>query len=168
MIYIDIDGTLADTDGYLSEVNPNAFKDTHTLFKTFFKFYETVFKESKPLVNLDFIKDLEDFTLLTAMPNKFNIASFTDDVDTIMARMYQNKLDWVHEHIGDCKVIITDGRSDKVKYCNGPADILIDDNKDTGKKWQEAGGTYYSSVAEFLRKKDNVVTGQTMSVTQLW
>lgn len=154
MIYIDIDGVLADSDGYLKTQNPEALKDTHTLFKTIYKYHETAFKESQPLVDLKFLEKLSDFTLLTAMPNKSNIDSFTDDIDSVMNIIENNKREWVKKHIGDCKLIILYQRTDKSKFCKCNQDVLIDDNKDTGKRWKTKGGLYYSSVAEFLKKYD--------------
>lgn len=153
MIYVDIDGVLADSDGLLETLDPQALKDTHRLFKAIYKYSDKAFKESKPLVDLSFLKDLPDFTLLTALPNSRNIDSFTvDEAETkvIMERLTNNKKEWVKNNIGDCKLIILELRTDKSKFCQSSEDILIDDNKDTGKKWKAAGGIYFSSVKEFL------------------
>lgn len=150
MIYIDIDGVLADFDGYLQTKNSNALKDTHTLFKTIYKNYEEAFAVSQPLVDLNFLKDIDEFTLLTALPNKNNIGSFTEDVDLVMSTLESNKRKWVKEKIGDCNLIILELRADKSKYCKSPDDVLIDDNKDTGKKWKEKGGKYFTTVEQFL------------------
>lgn len=153
MIYIDIDGVLADSDGFLATLDPQALKDTHRLFKTIYKNYTRVFKESKPLVDLSFLKNLKEFTLLTALPNSRNIDSFAvDEVETksIMKTLEDNKKQWVAQHIGDCNLIILELRADKSKFCKSKDDILIDDNKDTGKRWKAAGGRYFSNVAEYL------------------
>ena len=162
MIYIDIDGVLADSDGYLNSLDKNALKDTHTLFKTIYKNRETVFKCSKPLVNLDFIKELSDFTLLTALPNKQNIDSFCDNVDEVMELLRNNKEEWVKQHIGDCKLIILEQRTDKSKFCESKEDVLIDDNKDTGKRWTAKGGKYYSNVAQFLNRNSSVLSKRSL------
>ena len=150
MIYIDIDGVLADSDGYLQECRPDALKDTHTLFKTIYTYADTVFKCSKPLVDLSFLNDLEDFALLTALPNKQNIDSFCDNVDSVMCLLENNKREWVKEYIGDCKLYIVSSTTDKLKHCLSSNDILIDDNKKTGKRWQEKGGIWFSVVKSFL------------------
>lgn len=165
MIYIDIDGVLADSDGLLESFDSEALKDTHRLFKTIYKFHERVFKESKPLVDLSFINDLDDFTLLTALPNKRNIDSFSsgdEETNKVMEILEQNKKDWVKEHIGDCKLVILELRADKSKYCQSCEDILIDDNKDTGKKWKAAGGKYFSSVSEFLKSTSSTTSEQSI------
>ena len=168
MIYIDIDGVLADSDGYLKSIDPEALTDTHKLFKTIFKNYQTVFLKSKPLVDLSFLDKLDDYMLLTALPNKQNIASFTDDVDEVMSTLSKNKMAWVNEHIGDCKLAIVDSRMDKIKYCQSSNDVLIDDSTSTGKRWKEKGGKHYISVEQFLRNHDTTKTTPTLQSTQLW
>ena len=164
MIYVDIDGVLADSDGYLEQCEPRALKDTHLLFKTIYKYHKTVFKESKPLVDLNFLKDLDDFCLLTALPNKANIDSFCENVDEVMSVLENNKKDWVNRYIGDCKLRIVSSTTDKLKYCVTSDDILIDDNKKTGKRWQEKGGRWFPSVEAFLKRDTNMLTTKKASV----
>lgn len=169
MIYIDIDGVLADSDGYLESIDPEALKDTHKLFKTIYKNHKTVFLNSLPLVDLEFLKDLDDFTLLTALPNKQNIGSFTDDADEVLNVLSRNKEAWVKKHIGDCKLIIVENRTDKVKYCKSPSDILIDDSTSTGKKWKEKGGVHFLSVKDFLCSNyDRNIQIPALRETSLW
>lgn len=166
MIFIDIDGVLADSDGYLASLEPRVLEDTHILFKTIYKHRDKAFRYSKPLVDLSFIKELEDFTLLTALPNRNNIDSFCEDADKVLETLSENKIAWVKEHIGDCKLIIVNKRSDKVKYCLTSADILIDDSESTGKAWKEKGGKHFISVADFL--KCDRGTDEEIKICQSW
>ena len=155
MIYFDIDGVLSDSDGYLKTCDPRALDDTHLLFKTICKYYKTAFLEPKPLVDLSFLETVGDFTLLTALPNRDNIDSFTEDTDTIMQVLTNNKRKWVQKHIGECKLEIVNNARDKVKFCQ-PGDILVDDNKKTGANWQAKGGTWFPSIAAFLSGESKV------------
>lgn len=43
MIYIDIDGVLADTDAFIFSKDLRAENDTHLLFKTIYKYYKEMF-----------------------------------------------------------------------------------------------------------------------------
>lgn len=154
MIYIDIDGVLADSDGYLQTKDSRAMDDTHLLFKTIYKYHETVFKDSKPLVDLDFLKNIGDFMLLSALPNRQNIDSFCAteaETNKVMFTLEENKKDWIKRNISpECKFAIVGATTDKIRYCLSSEDILIDDNKKTGKRWQEKGGKWFSSVKSFL------------------
>lgn len=154
MIYIDIDGVLADSDGYLQTKDSRAMDDTHLLFKTIYKYHKTVFKESNPLVDLSFLIELDDFMLLSALPNRQNIDSFCAteaETNKVMYTLEENKKDWINKNIGpNCKFAIVSATTDKIKYCLSAEDILIDDNKKTGKRWQEKGGKWFPSVEKFL------------------
>ena len=169
MIYFDIDGVLSDSDGYLKTCDPRALDDTHLLFKTIYKYHQTAFLESKPLVDLSFFKELDDFTLLTALPNKDNIGSFTDDPESVLQIITSNKRKWVSKYIGDCKLEIVDNARDKVKYCK-PGDILVDDNKKTGDSWKSKGGIWYPSVEAFLNggEKAPEISGPIYQEVDLW
>ena len=160
MIYFDIDGVLSDSDGYLLTCDPRALDGTHLLFKTICRNYKTAFLNPEPLVNLDFLKEIEEFTLLTALPNRDNIDSFTEDIDNIMQVLTSNKRRWVAKHIGECNLEIVDNARDKVKFCRS-GDVLVDDNKKTGAKWESAGGIWYPSIEAFLAGDKKVKTTTT-------
>ena len=156
MLYIDIDGVLANTDKYILSLNPDAEHDTHILFKTMYRNYKTMFRESEPLVDLSIVKGFGDFTLLTALPLKEKIDSFcADDIETkiVLDTFSVNKRAWVKKYFGeDQKIIIVGKRSEKAKLCKGPADILIDDSDSNCKKWKEAGGQSYHSIDEYINR----------------
>ena len=171
MIYIDIDGVLADSDGYLKSLNAKALDDTHLLFKTIYKNYNNVFRYSKPLIDLNELKELEQFTLLSALPNKSNIDSFTEDgenVDAIMTTLEENKKFWIAENIGECNYKIVNGGAEKSKFCQSPDDILIDDSSSNGKKWQAKGGKWYPSFEAFKKASIKVKNTKTLEKAELW
>ena len=172
MLYIDIDGVLADSDGYLAELEPRITSDTHMLFKTLAKNSETVFLKSKPLIDLSILKTFEEFKLLTALPNRANIDSFHEtalDVEKVFDNYIRNKKAWVAEHIGDCEVIITDAAADKATYCKSSKDILIDDSDKNRKKWISKGGVAFKSVEDYVRNFNPAAFGKPiLTKNELW
>ena len=153
MLYFDIDGVLADSDGYLATLEPRITSDTHLLFKTLARNSNTVFLKSKPLIDLSVLSKLEEYTLLTALPNRANIASFFEsenDVEKVFLNYKANKRTWVKEHIGDCELIITEAAADKSIYCKSSRDILIDDSDKNRKKWAAKGGLTFKSVEDYM------------------
>lgn len=166
MIYIDIDGVLADTDAFIFSKDPRAEHDTHLLFKAIYKNYKEMFISSKPLIDLSVLKTFGDFTLLTALPLRQKIDSFCKDkeeIDEVMNTLAENKKQWIKNNLGDCKYIIVGKRSEKIDMCNSPNDILIDDSKATCAAWKKKGGKAFNSIEEFLKanvetdKEDNLV-----------
>lgn len=159
MIYIDIDGVLADTDAFIFSKDLRAKEDTHILFKTIYKNYTEMFTSSKPLIDLSILKEIEKFTLLTALPLRQKIDSFCADekeLNTIMNTLSSNKEVWIKNNVGEnCKYIIVGKRSDKIKMCNSSADILIDDSVSTCAAWRKKGGKAYTSIQEFLDSKNS-------------
>lgn len=172
MIYIDIDGVLANTDAFIFSKDPRAEHDTHLLFKTIYKNYKEMFISSKPLVDLSVLKTLDDFTLLTALPLSQKIDSFCRDkkeLDEVMNTLAENKKIWIRNNIGDCKYIIVGKRSEKLDMCNSPNDILIDDSKATCAAWKKKGGKAFTSFDDFLKANIKINGEETNVVKEnLW
>ena len=172
MLYIDIDGVLADSDGYLATLEPRIVSDTHLLFKTLANNSETVFLKSKPLVDLSFLNNVDEFVLLTALPNRANIASFIEtdnDVEKVFSNYKANKRAWVKENIGDCEVIITEAAASKADYCKSSKDILIDDSDKNRKKWVAKGGLAFKSVEDYMHNFNPSAFGKPiLTKNELW
>lgn len=171
MIYIDIDGVLADTDAFIFSKDLRAENDTHLLFKTIYKYYKEMFVSSKPLIDLSVLKNIGDFTLLTALPLKQKIESFCKDdneLNEVMNTLSKNKEKWIKENIGDCKYIIVNKRSEKLKMCTSPNDILIDDSKATCTSWRKEGGKAFNSVQEYLDSNIKLVEENKVIKENLW
>ena len=172
MLYIDIDGVLADCDGYLKTLDPRSETDTHIMFKTFARNADKVFLNSKPLVDLSILKTFPEFKLLSALPNRSNIDSFcSSDREThlIFTQFIANKNDWVRNNIGDCELIIVDAAADKAKYCKSSKDVLIDDSDKNRKKWIAAGGIAFKSIDDYVHNYNESLGGiAVMSKTELW
>lgn len=172
MLYIDIDGVLADSDGYLKTLEPRVETDTHIMFKTFAKNADKVFLNSKPLVDLSVLKTFPEFKLLSALPNRSNIDSFcaTDnETELVFSKFVANKKAWVKEHIGECELIIVTAAADKAKYCKSSKDVLIDDSDKNRKKWIAAGGIAFKSIDDYVHNYNESLGGvAVMSKTELW
>lgn len=172
MIYIDIDGVIADTDSYIFSLDSRAKDDTHLLFKTIYRNYDKVFKYSEPLVDLSKVKALEEFTLLTALPSKVKIESFCEteqEVKKILNQLAENKRYWVKKHFGDdVKVIIVDKRADKIKYCKNVNDVLIDDSGNTCLMWKKAGGKAFTSIDDYVKKDIKNTVKVSLKEEELW
>lgn len=172
MLYIDIDGVLADSDGYLKKLDPRSETDTHIMFKTFARNADKVFLNSEPLVDLSVLKTFPEFKLLTALPNRSNIDSFcANDMETevIFSKFVRNKETWVKQHIGDCELIIIPVAADKAKYCKSSKDVLIDDSDKNRKKWIAAGGIAFKSIDDYVHNYNESLGGvAVMSKTELW
>lgn len=156
MIYLDMDGVLADFDGGLAEngvVNCKTFmhlpKDQWTeeqtaLSKQVFKLMSTsgFFRGLPPMQGYrDLWKACESYghKVLTAAPGE-PISS---------SRVSQEKQDWLLWHIGEFSPedFICCLRTEKKKYSTGDGtymggkpNILIDDMESNCSAWEEAGG----------------------------
>lgn len=53
----------------------------------------------------------------------------------------EDKIEWNTRHFGSGVQTHTCYRPEKILYCHGPEDILIDDHSGTIQEWREAGGT---------------------------
>lgn len=117
------------------------------------------------------LKDIGDFTLLTALPLKQKIESFCkndNELNEVMNTLSKNKEKWIKENIGDCKYIIVNKRSEKLKMCTSPNDILIDDSKTTCTSWRKEGGKAFNSVQEYLDSNIKLVEENKVIKENLW
>lgn len=172
MLYIDIDGVLADSDGYLASIDPRITSDTHLMFKVFARNADTVFIKSKPLVDLSLLANFPEYKLLTALPNRSNVDSFCEnelETEEIFQKFIANKKKWVKDNIGDVELIITNTAAEKAKYCNSSSDILIDDSDKNRKKWVAAGGIVFKSIDDYLKNYNESLRGASVQRKQvLW
>ena len=172
MLYIDIDGVLANTDKYIYSLYPEAKNDTHMLFKTIYNNYKTMFLDSEPLIDLSILKSFDNYTLLTALPLRQKIESFcskNNEADSILETLANNKKQWVTKYIGkDTKLIIVGKRADKIKLCKSSNDILVDDSTSTCKSWRQAGGKAFCSIDSYISSRDNIINVSEITKEELW
>lgn len=143
MIYIDMDGVIADFEGWITSVLPEVTEDdwryNDSPWKVLDENIETVYRDLKPLHLLPYINymynSLDNVKFLSAVPKKWAGSDFWD-------KAVANKRTWLLKHIDNFQVrdaIFTKGAGDKINYMK-PGDVLYDDRQDTIDTWNEAGG----------------------------
>ena len=139
MIYIDVDGVIADLDGWLLSVNPSLdFTSTKAIQDTMNKHYKRAFLDSGRTRYNEFFLCMYRHTgakFLTAVGNHWL------DPDHKVIAM-ENKIVWLDELGIDSKdVIIVDTWEDKIPYATKHLySVLYDDRLKTVKAWVKAGG----------------------------
>lgn len=148
MIYIDLDGVLADLDGWIAERDPAAVKGEREFNLFALHNYKTTFLES-PLIskNLELIY-YKDYRILSALPKPENFFKYAEEVRIDrkeVIRRYQhlmrNKLNWIAKQgLKVENAIIVFGSHLKAAYCQSSEDILYDDFQKNVDAWNAAGG----------------------------
>ena len=135
-VYVDLDGVLANMEGYL-----------HTHFGEHWKkeiekpnwgkvseLHQRMYFELDPLADAHELwewltENFNDVQILTAIPKRAHFPNSVND-----------KRDWVHKHFGShVKVNFGPFAYDKQFHCK-PGDVLIDDMKPNITQWNDAGG----------------------------
>lgn len=139
MIYIDVDGVIADFRGWVNLMKPgfDAWDDDDAVHEVMIDNINSVYLGAARLPAFKYFKDIydwqEDVTFLTA------VGSFWPNKE-LKEQAINNKLAWLKSvGIEPADVIIVDKAKEKIKYCN-PGDVLYDDRPSTIKAWSEAGG----------------------------
>ena len=130
MVYFDMDGVLADFDGYYSQVIGDRLPDGSAIWSRVAQ-YPSFFLDLPVMPGareLWAVVPPEKRGILSAVP--YSIENGAD-----------HKRRWLEKHFavsGD-NVILVRGRKNKAKYAK-PGYILIDDRADNIREWEEAGG----------------------------
>lgn len=141
MVYIDLDGVLADFQGWAKQFVPGVDYMDVFLYR-----YEDCFRDLEPIKRgITLLRAIKDPIILTAMPNYADFLDYAAMKGVAAPEathrynvMMSNKLTWVNSHIGAVPVIIVPTRKAKAQFAKG--NILIDDYKPNIKDWREAGG----------------------------
>lgn len=164
-IYFDMDGVLADFDRGVREIlglkpvrqEDQTDEETDLLFNEMkeadhFYYRLKAVKGSLELFNEIFRQFGRDrVEILTGVPNpKREIVQAEAD-----------KIRWVRDYLPEGVVVNTPLRKNKINYCHGPEDILIDDFTRNIKDWKKAGGTaILFQSADQVREDIRKLTGQ--------
>jgi 5'(3')-deoxyribonucleotidase len=155
MIFLDMDGVIADWEGHVHSLvgadwkdelkqplwgrinqHPDLYRNLPVLPGAKILFQHLVDKYGERNVRL-----------LTALPYRAH---------TVFPLCMQHKIEWFHEHFGNHKVPVLFGpyAVDKQKHVKHSTDILIDDMELNIQQWNDAGGCgiLHTSVEETLKR----------------
>ena len=152
MIYIDLDGVLADLEAYIIEKTPKAAEEEFEFFK--FAFEDPKFFLDSPVLEIGFelLKKIQEegdeYRILSSLPciNKFYSYAKQHDispskVQKVYARFADNKIEFCKKlNIPASNVILVNSTSEKIRYCQDPDDIIYDDRQTIVKEWTKKGG----------------------------
>lgn len=141
MVYIDLDGVLADFQGWAGQFVPGV-----DYMDVFLYQYEDCFRDLEPIKRgITLLRAIKDPVILTAMPNYADFLDYAAKKGIAAPEatrrynvMMSNKLTWVNSHIGTVPVIIVPTRKAKTQFAKG--NILVDDYDPNIKDWRAAGG----------------------------
>ena len=143
IIYIDLDGVLADFDGYYQEITGLTPKAYESIYGTE-KFWEQIYKDG------DYFNRLEKTSFADRLIS-FVFDVFPDvekKILTALPRDYNNefktqKIRWVQRYYGDLfsieQILLSPSGEGKAQFAQ-PGDILIDDMQKNIDAWNAVGG----------------------------
>ncbi len=141
MYYVDVDGVVADFEGWISNFGSFSEDDWRYGTKPWKILEENIGVAYLCLEPTNLLPMFEN--LYNTHPTKFLTALPKTWFGTeLWEQGKKNKIDWLKQNIKnfqkeDC--IITPGPFAKLEYCK-PGDFLFDDRYDTIEKWNNAGG----------------------------
>ena len=129
-IYFDLDGVLADFEGYILEHFEESFSSD--MWPELEANHQRLYRYLKPIPYavkfFNSVRANNDVKILTALPSRAEFQWAAVD-----------KASWCQTHLGDVEVLIADRSIDKQNFCK-PGDVLIDDNPLNISQWQAKGG----------------------------
>ena len=152
MIYLDVDGVIADFQAWLQALGweGGLFVEPGKLEKFMAKNYTQIFRTSPPTSNMQFFRAMyykeNDMKILTARGSHYK----KEHINTVI----ENKHFWLNQFgFRTEDIIVVEQSKDKLPYCQ-PGDVLYDDKRWTIKKWNELGGIGFLVYSEHSWDKD--------------
>lgn len=152
IIYLDMDGVLADFDSGAKELVGTSWR-TEIVKPNWGKLgeYPSLFSLLTPMENAkelflkccEITEDIDRVQILTALPNK-----------VIITHAVEDKINWAHRYIHpEIKVNFGPYAQDKQNYVKHSEDMLIDDMEININQWRNKGGKgiLHFSVEETLK-----------------
>lgn len=129
-IYIDLDGVLADFDGWKNTIPGLTKQNVWEHAKKVPDFYYQLKPMPEGILLMKYLRSLNiPLAILTALPRRSTMPDAEAD-----------KLKWVREHVGDIEFNIGPYAKDKQNF-SGHGKILIDDSELNIPQWISRGGT---------------------------
>jgi len=159
-VYVDMDGVVADFDGYYKTIfNRDPSKDDHFTGQQFISSHPTFFAELPVLEKgRELISRLEE--------KGYKIVFLTTPMKCI-PECKMDKYLWIKRNFGDYDIIFS---SKKDEYVVDDHSILIDDMDYNLKPWTNAGGTaiqFPAKLDKILKKIDEVLSGNDIIVQDM-
>ena len=158
MIYIDLDGVLADLEAYLVSKDPKAAEYEIDFFRLASS--DKCFFLDSPVIeeNLKLLRG--EFRILSSLPCLAKFMRVSGDLDFSHNRIQKCYVRWADNKIQFCEklgiprhnVILVNSPKEKLRYCV-PGDVLYDDRADTIEKWNALGGSGILVPYKSLRKE---------------
>ena len=158
MIFVDVDGVLADHDGEYRKLTGGDPKN------------------DKGKVRRDRLAPFPHFYAnLPVLPGAMELWSFLrpyhpsilSAASNFLVHSREDKKEWVEHHLGlsGARVIVTDYPKDKQNYAK-KGDILIDDRADNCAEWEKAGGiaVHYTNAESAIQKLKTLLYHQEQSI----
>lgn len=139
-LFIDMDGVVADLDGYLDKMLNGKYISMPYEEKEKWwidKFDPEVFND---LNVTPYKNELIDFVSRTNFKHVSFLTALPKNRDDIAVKVMRNKLSWANKHFPSIPVMFGPKAVDKKLHCRGKEDILIDDSNSNVKSWFLAGG----------------------------
>lgn len=162
MIYFDMDGVLADFEGFFHDNNikfdfENHEKECWQVVSDTPNFYAKL----KPIENaielFKYCKEKYGAEILSAVPKPFrNVPTAADD-----------KREWLRYHIDEktAQEAHLCYRAEKENFCKNPDDILIDDYEINIREWDKKGGMgiLFTNIEDVKKKLDEIMAKNKIS-----
>lgn len=158
MIYLDMDGVLADFDkgvnemcGMLATSQNQRYDRQHDdrmweAIRQVGHFYDKLepMPGAKEMFDIIYGKYGDQCEILTGIPKPFR------GIDTAG----EDKIAWTRRMLSETVKINIVYRKEKMEHCQGPQDVLIDDRADTIREWESKGGVgiLHKSAGETLAR----------------
>lgn len=133
MIYIDLDGVLANFDKAVQEHAKMRYENNQAKVWPIVQTIPHFFANLEPMPDhMELVDSLfvADFQILTALPQ----------LTGYLSTAQRDKVEWVKKYVDEwCQVNCVSNWSIKKNFCFGPDDILIDDSRRNVDDWIKAG-----------------------------
>ena len=138
MIYIDMDGVVADFKSLIVDVTGED--------KTTSEFWRELSEMENPYYWLPVLKDAKKAIKEIKNLAKYNRKSkpqFLTSLPIVTGNLVtaqRDKVEWIHNHIGKYQVNVVHNWRHKKNFVFGACDILVDDSERNCNDWVKAGG----------------------------
>lgn len=132
MIYVDIDGVLADFYGGVRKLTGKEFSKES---------YSEIEKVDQFFYNLDILPEAKRYMCSLVFNTNVQILGAIPLPTGKLISAQRDKVEWIHTNISpSLQVNIVQDWSFKKYFCSGDHDILIDDSERNVKDWTDSGG----------------------------